>query len=211
MYMRVTHIQTSPGQVEAAATDFKERMMPAAREAGGYAGSAFFVDRETGLARGVTYWRSSEALAATAEWAVPLEISAVGSTASSIVDVERFQMVLEDRALHPEASACWRVDNGYTSLTKQDAWVEFVQAEVVPVVRTSSGYCATAICIDRTSGAAVVTSEWATAADRDAAALGFVPVLRRAAEFALHPIRLEFYEQVVAELHGLDPGQSDRA
>jgi hypothetical protein len=104
-----------------------------------------------------------------------------------------------------------RVDNGYTSLATQDAWIEFVRAEVVPVVRTSNGYCAMAICVDRTSGAAVVTSDWATPADRDAAAPGFVPVLRRAAEFALHPIRLEFYEQVVAEPHGLDPGQSDRA
>lgn len=209
--MRVTHVQAPPEQVEAAATDFKERMMPAAREAGGYAGSAFFVDRQTGQARGVTYWRSSEALAATAEWAVPLELRAAGSTASSIVDVERFRIVLEDRAPPPEAPACVRVDNGYTSLAKQDAWAEFVQAEVVPVVRTSNGYCAMAICVGRTSGAAVVTSNWATAADRDAAAPGFVPVLRRAAEFALHPIRLQFYDQAVAELHGLDQGQSDRA
>jgi hypothetical protein len=98
MYMRVTRVQTAPEQVEAAAADFRERVMPAAREVGGYAGAAFFADRETGQARGVTYWQSSEALAATAEWAVPLEAEAVGSTASSIVDVERFRIVLQDRA-----------------------------------------------------------------------------------------------------------------
>jgi len=45
-----------------------------------------------------------------------------------------------------------------------------------------------------------VTSNWQTAEDREAGGPSFAPLLQRAAEFGLNPIRIDLYEQVVLEL-----------
>jgi hypothetical protein len=54
--------------------------------------------------------------------------------------------------------------------------------------------------VDRTSGVVAVTSNWETAENRERAASSFAPVLQRAGEFGLNPIRIDLYEQAVVQL-----------
>ena len=48
MYLRVTHVRTDPAKLEEAVANFKERSVPGAQAAAGYAGIVLMVDRGSG-------------------------------------------------------------------------------------------------------------------------------------------------------------------
>jgi hypothetical protein len=200
MFMRVTHVLASPEQLERTITEFEERVMPVVRQAEDYAGSALFVNRATGEASGVTFWQSAQALAASGPVGSATRTQAAAATGFAVVDVERFQVVFIDRAGPARTPSYTRVDNGHTAPERLDDFANFVRDNVVPALRRLDGYRSTTIGVDRTSGAVMVRSDWETAEDREASNPSFVPVLQRAAEFTLNPIRVDLFEQVVAEL-----------
>jgi hypothetical protein len=201
VYLRVTRGYMPPEQIERSITDISEWLLPAAGQAEGYVGSVSYVNRDSGETRGLSFWQSAAALAACARWISPTERQLPSSSEWKLVDVERFQLVRFDRVPHAAVATCTRVDNGYTALERQGDWARFVEDEVIPAVRASSGLCSLAICVDRTSGAVAVASDWESADDREAAGPSFLPVLARAAEFTLVPIRLELFDRVIAQLH----------
>ncbi len=200
MYMRLTRVQSSPDQIEQTITNFRGKVMPAAKQALGYAGAALYLNRETGQAAGVTFWESAQALAASELMGIATRTQAAESTAFKIVDVARFQIVLLDRAQPPRTPAYTRVDNGYTPPDRLDEFANFIRDDVTPGLRQRNGYCWMTTGVDRTSGVVAVTSNWETPEDREAADSSFASVLRRAAEFGLNPIRIDLYEQAVLEL-----------
>lgn len=200
MYMRLTRVQSSPDQIEQMITNFEGRVMPAAKQGMGYAGAALYVNRETGQAADVTFWESAQALAASEVLGIATRTQAAESTGFKIVNVERFQIVLLDRAQPPKTPAHTRVDNGFTPPERLDEFANFIRDDVTPALRQRNGYLWMTTSVDRTSGVVAVTSNWETAEDRKAGDSSFASVLQRAAEFGLNPIRIDFYEQAVLEL-----------
>jgi heme-degrading monooxygenase HmoA len=200
MYMRMTRVQSSPDQMDQTITDFTGEVIPVAQRAMGYAGAAIYVNRETGQAAGVTFWESAQALAASELMGIDTRTQAAEATGLNIVDVARFQIVLIDRAQLPRMLAYTRVDNGYMPPERLDAFADFIRNDVVPALRQRNGYCWMTTSVDYTSGVVAVTSNWETADDREMAASSFAPVLRRADEFGLNPIRIDLYEQALLQL-----------
>jgi hypothetical protein len=198
--MRLTRVQSSPDEIDQTITDFVGEVIPVAQRAMGYAGAAIYVNRETGESAGVTFWESAEALVRSEMMAIDTRTQAGESTRVSIVDVQRFQIVLFDRAQAPRTPAYTRVDNGFMPPDRLDAFAKFIRDDVTPAVRQRHGYCWMTTSVDRTSGVVAVTSNWETAEDREMAATSFAPVLQRAAEFGLNPIRIDLYEQALVDL-----------
>jgi heme-degrading monooxygenase HmoA len=198
--MRVTRVQSSPDQMDQTITDFTGEVIPVAQRARGYAGAAIYVNRETGQAAGVTFWESAQALAASELMGIDTRKQAAESTGLNIVDVARFEIVLVDRTQPPRMSAFSRVDNGFMPPERLDAFANFIRDDVAPALRQRQGYCWMTAGVDRTSGVVAVTSSWETAEDREMAASSFAPVVQRASEFGLNPIRIDLYEQAVMEL-----------
>ena len=198
--MRLTRIQSSPDQIDQTITDFTGEVIPVAQRTTGYAGAAIYVNRQTGQASGVTFWESAQALAASEQMGITTRRQAAESAGTKIVDVERFQIVLIDRAQALTTPAYTRVDNGFMPPERLDDFASFIRDDVTPALRQRKGYCWMTTSVDRTSGVVAVTSNWETAEDRELADPSFASVLQRAAEFGLKPIRIDFYEQAVLEL-----------
>ena len=72
--------------------------------------------------------------------------------------------------------------------------------EVLPAVRRCRGYRSLTIFVDRTTGAVAVATVWEQEADRAAADPAFRPVLQRASEFGLRPVRIDLLEQVLSDV-----------
>jgi hypothetical protein len=200
MYKRLTRVQSSPDQVGQMISALSESVMPAAKQAMGYSGAALYLSRDTGQAAAATFWESAQALAASEPMGIGTRTEVAASTGAKIVDVQRFQIVLVDLAHSPRMTAYTRVDNGFTPLERLDDFANFIRDDVAPALRRRHGYRWMTTGVDRTSGLVAVTSYWDTAGDRESGGSSFLPVLQRAAEFDLNPIRIDLYEQVVLEL-----------
>jgi heme-degrading monooxygenase HmoA len=200
VYMRLTRVRSSPDEIEQTITDFTGELMPVARRAMGYAGAAIYVNRETGQAAGVTFWESAQALVASELMSISTRTQATESTGIEIVDVVRFQILLTDRAQRPRTPAFTRIDNGFMPPERLEDFADFIRDDVTPGLRRRKGYIWMTTAVDRTTGVVAVISNWETKEDREAGDSSFATVLRRAAEFGLKPIRIDFYELAVLEL-----------
>lgn len=203
MYMRLTRVQSSPTQLARIITNFRESVMPTAKQAMGYAGASLYLNRETGQTAGATFWESARALTASEPMGIAARTKIAQSIGVTILDIQRFQIVLLDRAQAATMTAFTRVDNGFTPPERLDAFANFIRDDVTAALRHRHGYQWMTISVDRTSGVVAVTSNWDTTEDREAAAPSFAPVLLRADEFGVTPIRIDWYEHLVLAL--LDP------
>jgi hypothetical protein len=109
------------------------------------------------------------------------------------------RVVHVDRARPSTAPSAARLDHGrVASADGLAGFVSFVQRELLPDVQQKAGYRALWIAQNEHTGDVVVGTEWDTSEQRDAAAPAFLPVLRRASEFGLTPVRLYFVEHINA-------------
>ena len=67
MFARVTTLQASPDQVDAATRSTREEVLPAARQLEGFRGLITLTDRSTGKALAVTLWETEDAMKASEE------------------------------------------------------------------------------------------------------------------------------------------------
>jgi heme-degrading monooxygenase HmoA len=93
MYARVTSLAGSPDDAEAGIEDFRQNVVPFAREQG--KGSILLVDRETGKALAITLWADEQALRASEERANTLRADAAEEMgATEKPSVERYEVAV---------------------------------------------------------------------------------------------------------------------
>ena len=131
MYIRVTRIHVAPEALEQSISNFKERVIPALKSAPGYAGATMLINRETGEGAGVTYWESVEALAASDDVGISARTQAAATAGFTVTDVDRFELVLMDRAKPPSPSFT-RVTEGHAPLDKVDQVVALIRDRLLP-------------------------------------------------------------------------------
>jgi heme-degrading monooxygenase HmoA len=76
MHARVTTISGSPADADAGIANFRENVVPFAREHG--KGAILLVDRQSGEAIAITLWENEEAMRASEESANSLRAQAAG-------------------------------------------------------------------------------------------------------------------------------------
>ena len=94
----------------------------------------------------------------------------------------------------------------FTGATDIDAGVSFLQDKVLPAMRDQQGYRGLIASADRAGGVFGVLSLWDTAEDREASDSMLAPTRQEAAEVIGGEMKVEKYEQLVAEVGQEPPG-----
>jgi heme-degrading monooxygenase HmoA len=200
MYGRITRIQIPPDAVDKGIAYFKEKVMPAARSAPGNAGAVLLVDRKNGTAVGITLWETTDALNASEQFGVTSRTGSAAATGGSVINVERYQQVLADRAQPARAGAFVRLNTLAGRPDKIDNLIRFMEQQL-PVIRAQKGYRALLMNIDRMAGRSMVSTVWDTLADLEASEPKVSGLRRDAAGVAgAADVRVEIFETAFAEI-----------
>jgi heme-degrading monooxygenase HmoA len=204
MFLRVTRIQTPPDKAEQAIENFETNIVKGFRAAPGNQGAVLLVDRETGAALGITYWESAKALAASEQTAIQSRVQATkGVPGSQIVNVERGELMIMDRAGAPKAGSFVRATTVNGDPDKLDAAIVQLRNHVLPVLKAQKGYRATIASVDRQSGRLAVSTVWETKTDLDASEskiAGPRADVAKAAGAGSHDVQVEIFETAVVEM-----------
>jgi len=201
MYGRMTRLQTSPDAVDKGIAFFKENVAPKALAAPGNAGAILLVDRKTGTAIGITLWETTQALNANEQLGIASRAGSVAAVGGTVIDVDRYEQVLVDRAQPPKAGTSVRLNIIAGVPDKLDNMVKFMQTQVLPVLKAQKGYRSTIVNINRVTGRTSVSTVWDSVADLEASESKVSALRRSAAEAAgASDVKVEILETAFSEI-----------
>jgi hypothetical protein len=201
MYGRMTRLQTSPDAVDKGIAFFKENVAPKALAAPGNAGAVLLVDRKTGTAIGITLWETTQALNANEQLGITSRTGSVAAVGGTVIDVDRYEQVLVDRAQPPKAGTSVRLNIVAGVPDKLDNMVKFMQTQVLPVLKAQKGYRSTIVNINRVTGRSSVSTVWDSVADLEASESKVSALRRSAAEAAgASDVKVEILETAFSEI-----------
>lgn len=200
MYIRATRVQSPPDAIEKGIAYFKEKVVPAAKAAAGNGGAVLLVDRKTGSGVGITLWETAQALSASEQMGITSRTQSAAAMGGSIVNVERFEQVIEDRAQPPKAGVFVRLNTLAGTPQRIDNAIKFMEKQL-PVVRAQKGYRALLMNVDRMTGRSTVATVWDTLADLEASEPKVSGLRRDAADAAgATDVKVEIFEAAFAEV-----------
>lgn len=200
MYVRATRVQSPPDGIEKGIAYFKEKVVPAVKAAPGNAGAVLLVDRKTGSAVGITLWETVQALNASEQLGTTSRTQSAAAMGGSIVNVERFEQVIQDRAQPPKAGVFVRLNTVAGTPERIDNAIKFIEKSL-PVLRAQKGYRALLMNVDRMTGRGTVASVWETRADLEASEPKVSGLRRDAADAAgAADVKVEIFETAFAEV-----------
>ena len=215
MYLRATRVHIPANKVEEAIHDFEKNVAPALRKTHGNVGAGLLVNRKSGEALAITYWDSAKSLGASEQTGVDTRVNrAQRVSAMQIVNVERAEVMIMDRAAEPKVGTLLRLTSATGDLAKQDAGVNHIRTKILPLIKTQKGYRATVGAIDRQTGRAFVSTTWDTQADLEASDKAIGPTREETAKVSgLIPetVKIEVFEAAVFDLAPAAIGQAARA
>jgi heme-degrading monooxygenase HmoA len=184
MYARVTSVKIDPAKLDQGVANFKEKVVPMARTAPGYAGVALLLNRETGEGGGVTYWNTLADMNAAEQVGQQARRQSSEATGAEVLDVDRFEIVLVNRVADPVAPLYSRVNQLYADPSRIEEAIAFVRDTAIPNLSTQKGYRSILMGVNRMTGRCFVTSNWETSEDRAASEPAAVGQRRQAATIA---------------------------
>ncbi len=200
MYVRATRVQSSPDAIEKGIAYFKETVVPAVKATPGNAGAVLLVDRKTGAGVGITLWETAQALSASEQMGITSRTQSAAAMGGSIVNVERFEQVIQDRAQPPKAGVFARQNTVAGTPERIDNAIKFME-KTLPVVRALKGYRALLMNVDRMTGRSTVVTVWDTLADLEASEAKVSGLRRDAAAAAgATDVKVEIFETAFAEV-----------
>jgi heme-degrading monooxygenase HmoA len=202
MFIRGTRVQTPTDKIDAAIANFQKQVIPNASKAPGYAGAALLLDRKTGSGIGVTYWETAKAMSEAEQVGIKTRIDAAKNVpGTQIINVERYEVVIMDRAQTPKSGTFARQNTLSGDPDKIDAATVFVRNKVLPVLKALKGYRATLMGVDRQTGRSVVSTVWDSLADLQASEDKIAGLRKEAGQTAgAKDVQVEVFESAVVEL-----------
>jgi Antibiotic biosynthesis monooxygenase len=204
MFLRATRVQTPPDKVEQAIENFETNVVKGLRSAPGNQGAVLLVNRQTGAGLGITYWESAKALATSEQTGIQSRTLATKNVpGSQIVNVERAELMIMDRAGAPRAGTFVRLVTANGDPDKLDASIVHIRNNVLPVLKAQKGYQATIASVDRQSGRLSVSTVWATKADQDASESNLAGPRAEAAKIAgagPNDVQVEIFETAFVDI-----------
>ena len=200
MYVRVTRVQSPPDAIEKGIAYFTENVVPAAKAAKGNAGQVLLVDRKTGAAVGITLWETAQALSASEQMGMTSRTQSAAAMGGSIVNVERFEQVIQDRAQPPKAGTFVRLNTVPGDPEKIDGAIKFIEKSL-PTIKAQKGYRGLIMNVDRMTGWGTVSSIWDSLADLEASESKVSGLRRDAANAAgAADVKVEIFEVAFADI-----------
>lgn len=167
MFARMTWSQIDKSQIDASVNFIRDRVLPSLKTQSGFLGFVALGDRETGEGVSGSYWESAEAMAASDAMGSAGRMEVVQATRATITDVDRFEMLLQDRSAPVQAGTFVRINDLNAAKGQVDAAVAFVR-DALPKIRSLDGYRAVLVFANRQTGRMILASSWETAAAREA-------------------------------------------
>jgi len=200
MYVRVTRVQSPPDAIEKGIAYFTQNVVPAAKAAKGNAGQVLLVDRKTGAAVGITLWETAQALSASEQMGMTSRTQSAAAMGGSIVNVERFEQVIQDRAQPPKAGTFVRLNTVPGDPEKIDGAIKFIEKSL-PTIKAQKGYRGLIMNVDRMTGWGTVSSIWDSLADLEASESKVSGLRRDAADAAgAADVKVEIFEVAFADI-----------
>jgi len=200
MYVRVTRVQSPPDAIEKGIAYFTQNVVPAAKAAKGNAGQVLLVDRKTGAAVGITLWETAQALSASEQMGMTSRTQSAAAMGGSIVNVERFEQVIQDRAQPPKAGTFVRLNTVPGDPEKIDGAIKFIEKSL-PTIKAQKGYRGLIMNVDRMTGRGIVSSIWDSLADLEASESKVRGLRRDAADAAgAADVKVEIFEVAFADI-----------
>jgi heme-degrading monooxygenase HmoA len=210
MFVRGTRTQTPPDQLDEAVENFQKHVVPNLRSAPGFFGAVLLADRKSGSGIGITYWETAKALSASEQVGSQARTQAAENVAGTqIVNVERYEIVILERAHPPTPGEFARVNTIGGDTEKVDSATSFVSNKVLPVLKSLKGYRAIVMGVDRQTGRSTVSTLWDTLADLEASDSKLAGLRKEAARAAgADEIQVEIFETRVFDFRAATPSES---
>jgi len=202
MFIRGTRVQTPPDQVDAAIANFKQKVVPAARATPGCMGAVLLIDRKTGAGIGTTYWESGKAMAAGEQMGVNSRTQAAADVSGTqIMNVERFEVVVMERAAPAKEGTFVRINSANGDPDKVDAVAATIRNNL-PVLKAQKGFRSVVYGVDRQTGRSVTSTTWDTLEDLQASEHAVAGLRKDAATTggAQGAIEVEIFEGAVVDM-----------
>ncbi|HLZ23274.1 MAG TPA: hypothetical protein VKQ30_14240 [Ktedonobacterales bacterium] len=167
MFARISSFKGTTSQIEAITALIRDRIEPSLRTQTGFLGIATVVDRATGEGHSATYWSTGAEMGAAEEMGVAARSEAAECTGLQLTDVDRFEVLLQDRVAQSEVGTVGRTTELRGAPDKVDATVAFMKDKGIGLLRARKGYRAMMVMANRASGRIRITSSWNSAVERD--------------------------------------------
>ena len=204
MFIRATRVQAPPDKVQEAIQNFETNILPRMRKTPGNQGAALLINRQTGAGIGITYWESAKALSASEQTGNETRTQSVKAVpGSQIVNVERAEMMIMDRAAEPKVGTFLRLVTANGDPEKLDAAVVHIRNHSLPIAKALKGYRALVVAVDRQTGRLSASTTWDTMADLDASEGNMAGTRAEAAKIAgagPSDVQVEIFESVAVDL-----------
>lgn len=158
---------TQQAEIQNGVTYWRERVLPSLQTQAGFLGAIILVNSETGEAATTTYWESAEALSASDDMGAAGREEIAQKFSMAITDIDRFEVVLQDRAAPAQANTFVRVNDIKATRDQIDAALGVIRG-TISQISSLSGYRAALIAVNRVTGRMLVASSWDSAAAREA-------------------------------------------
>jgi heme-degrading monooxygenase HmoA len=201
MFVRAVWADVEPDKVDELASIVGQAAATLSQQAG-YQGTALLADRQTGAGSLVTYWETLADMQGSDRAAAQARVDAQARIPSlRIRDIERFEMVVQERTGPPQANVLIRVSDAHVPPDKIDDMVRFVREQAVPVLKAQPGFRAALTSVNRTTGRAISASVWDTAANLEASESAIAPVRAQATgQAGAQPATVSRFEVVLADI-----------
>lgn len=158
MYARATTFEARPGSIDDGIAYCRDEVLPMIRDIDGCIGLSMMVDRTTGRCIATSAWETEEAMRASDQQLTPIRDRA-GEILGAAPEVEEWEIGGLHRDHRTSEGACTRVTWMEGEPEQSDRMIE-VFREVMPTLETWDGFCSASLLINRSSGAAVITTTW---------------------------------------------------
>jgi heme-degrading monooxygenase HmoA len=181
---------------------WRQRILPSLQTQAGFLGAAILTNQDSGDGVSVTYWESVEAMAASEPMGTAGRVEMAEKFNLIVKDVDRFELLLQDRAKPPAAGSFVRVAEFQLNPGQIDAIVNSARESGVSAISSLNGYRAALISANRQTGRVLVSTVWDTAADREASDAVAAGLRQQTAQAGGSPSapRVSLYQCVVAEV-----------
>jgi len=201
MFVRIATTKMAPDRTDQGIAAFEQQVVPVVRQQPGYLGAALLVVREAGESYGITYWESLDALNASEEMSLRRRADVTASIGATVLDVDRFEMVIAERApgAEPRKGTYTRANVLYAQPERIDELISFMRERSGAVLQ-QEGCRALLMGVNRMTGRTFVNSVWDTAAHRDASEASVARLRQEASEVAGGEVRVTLGENAFVEL-----------
>ena len=204
MFLRATRVQAPPDKVQEAIQNFETNILKRVRSTPGNVGAALLINRQTGAGVGVTYWESARALSASEQMGIQTRVQSTKDVpGTQIVNVERAELMIMDRAAEPKVGTFLRAVTLNGDPQKLDAAIQHIRNHSLPIAKALKGYRALLAAVDRQTGRLSAATTWNTMADLDASESKMAGTRAEVAKIAgagPSDVQVEIFETAVAEL-----------